>query len=102
MPDDYPPAPTGLVLTGDVAALQREVRVLRQLNARLHADSTRLRAALQAARLPHAVGCLHVTNPAYPCSCWAGPHNARIDAALNESPDPASAPLESPGAQADH
>jgi hypothetical protein len=106
-----------------VAALRREVRVLRQLNVTLQAEAARLRSqlitaeadvadveaattrlwlALQAARLPHAAGCLTTYNPAYPCSCAAGPHNARIAAALGESPDALSAPVESPGAETDH
>lgn len=102
MASDYPPAPTGLVLTGDVVQLRRTIEAQQLHIARCEAENTRLWVALQAARLSHAVGCLTVTNPAYPCSCWAGPHNARIDAALNSSQDALSESTESPGAQADH
>jgi hypothetical protein len=78
MSSDYPPTVTGLILSGDVAALQREVRVLRQLNARLA-------ALLEHSKLPHTPDCLTMYNAAYPCSCAARAHNARIDAALGET-----------------
>jgi hypothetical protein len=42
-PPPYPPADTGLILQGDVAALRREVRVLRTLNATVQAENTQLR-----------------------------------------------------------
>lgn len=102
MSNEYETPCTGLVLTGDVVMLQREVRVLRTLNAVLQRENTTLRALLAASRLPHTEDCLTQYSPAYPCSCAARRHNARIDAALNESPDSASGPQESPGAHADH
>lgn len=80
--------PTGLILAGDVAALQREVRVLRRVHAACEADNTRLRRALLAARLPHAATCPAHTDATLPCGCRAAIHNAAIDAALAE-PDPA-------------
>jgi hypothetical protein len=81
MPDE-PTPPTGLILQGDVAALRREVRVLRRLNATIQGENTRLRQALQAARLPHAATCPAYTDATLPCGCRASQHNAAIDAVL--------------------
>lgn len=80
--EDYPQPPTGLILTGDVAALQRTVEAQRRHIARCEVDNTRLRRALQAARLPHAAACPAYTDPTLPCGCLATQHNAAIDAAL--------------------
>jgi hypothetical protein len=100
---------TGLVLTGDVAALRQDVTRLRAqlitVTADLEdveADNDRLRALLAQSRLPHSPDCLTTYNRAYPCSCPARRHNARIDAALGESPDALSDSLESPDAATDH
>ena len=79
--NELPPA-TGLVLTGDVVQLRREIRVLRQLNALLQRENTALRAALQAARLPHVAACPARTDATLPCGCLATQHNAAIDAVL--------------------
>lgn len=77
---------TGLILAGDVAALQREVRVLRTLVTTISEENTRLRAALQTARLPHAVTCPAYHDPTLPCGCRAAQHNAAIAAALTTDP----------------
>lgn len=52
----------------------------------LRAQVQQLRALLEQSKLPHTEDCLTMYNPAYPCSCAARRHNARIDAALQETP----------------
>lgn len=78
--------PTGLILTGDVAALRREVAVLRRVVLRMSARETRLQAALQGARLPHHVTCPAYSDVSLPCGCGVAIHNARIAAVLEETP----------------
>lgn len=67
------------------AALMPLLQVADQHIARLEARVAELEALLDKSRLPHSPDCLTTYNRAYPCSCAARWHNARIDAALEET-----------------
>lgn len=121
MLSDYPPADTGLMLTGDVAALRRQVAELTDHNAELLRDKQALRALLtEAIANPldwdrddelYCHFCCVVDLSGRDSGPWALTDHAdsclvvrahTLLTALGESLDNASDSPESPGAEADH